>query len=492
MHYIQGTNKAEIKLFSEVENWVSKNNPVRLIDLIVDKIVLSNPEKTIWKGQSNTGRKSFSPATMLKLFLYGYLNKVSGSRRMEAETYRNIELMWLLGELHPDHWTICEYRRENKEQIRFVTIEFRRFLKSEGYIDGKDVATDGSKFKANASKEILSLKNIKKRLEKINEKLDHYLEAFKQADTIEELTDEFADNFEGVEINKALISKIADLQEQLSKLTSQKEQLENVGKDYLAPNDPDAKLMKSRDGWIPAYNGQTVVDKKNRMIAVAEITTEANDLNELKNNIDNLKEQLDIVPETAVADTGYANTKEIKEIEENTKTKCYIPLQKSRKKEEDKKEGIKFTYNKENDEYQCSQGKRLKLKQENKKKKNNFYNIYQCAECTECPLKTKCTKSKQGRMINRNVNQVWIDKYKDRMESDEAKEKTKERKTIVEHPFGTIKRMMGKLHFLLTGKEKVQIEFDLYTTVYNFKRLINIDKMELLLQKAENYTWKVV
>jgi len=154
MHYIQGTNKAEIILFPEVENWVSKNNPVRLIDLIVDKIVLSNPEKTIWKGQSNTGRKSFSPATMLKLFLYGYLNKVPGSRRMEAETYRNIELMWLLGELHPDHWTICEYRRENKEQIRFVTLEFRRFLKSEGYIDGKDVATDGSKFKANASKEL--------------------------------------------------------------------------------------------------------------------------------------------------------------------------------------------------------------------------------------------------------------------------------------------------------------------------------------------------
>jgi len=337
----------------------------------------------------------------------------------------------------------------------------------------------------------ISLKNIKKRLEKINEKLDRYLEEFKQADTIEELTDEFADNFEGAEFNKALISKIADLQEQLSKLTSQKEQLENAGKDYLAPNDPDAKLMKSRDGWIPAYNGQTVVDRKNRMVAVAEITTEPNDLNELKNNIDNLKEQLDIVPETAVADKGYANPKEIKEIEDNTETKCYIPLERSSKKEEDKKEGIKYTYNKENDEYQCSQGKRLKLKQRNKKKKNSFYNIYQCDECTDCPLKTKCTNSKEGRMINRNVNQVWIDKYKDRMESDKTKEKIKERKTIVEHPFGTIKRMMGKLHFLLTGKEKVQIEFDLYTTAYNFKRLINIDKMELLLQKAENYTWKV-
>jgi len=162
MHYIQGTNRAEIKLFSEVDNWVSKNNPVRLIDLIVDKIVLSNPDEFIWKGQSKYGKKSYSPATLLKLFLYGYLNRIASSRCMEAETYRNIELMWLIGELHTDHWTISEYRKNNKDQIRFVTIGFRKFLKAKGYIDGKEVATDGSKFKAYAAKEMLSLNNIKK------------------------------------------------------------------------------------------------------------------------------------------------------------------------------------------------------------------------------------------------------------------------------------------------------------------------------------------
>ena len=126
--------------------------------MIIDKIVLSNQEKFVWKGKSNIGRKSYSPSTMLKLFLYGYLNKIPSSRRIEAETYRNIELMWLIGELHPDHWTISEYRRENKDHIRFVTIEFIRFLKAEGYIRGKEVATDGSKFKAYAAKEMLSLK----------------------------------------------------------------------------------------------------------------------------------------------------------------------------------------------------------------------------------------------------------------------------------------------------------------------------------------------
>lgn len=489
MHYIQGTNRAEIKLFPEVENWVNNNNPVRLIDLIVEKIVLSNPDEFIWKGMSDTGRKSYSPATMLKLFLYGYLNRVASSRRMETETYRNLELMWLLGDLHPDHWTINEYRKNNKEQIRFVTIEFRRFLKAEGYIDGKEVATDGSKFKAYAAKDMLSLKNIEKRLEKINEKLDEYLEEFKTADTIDELVEEFADNFEGVEINKILLGKIADLQEHISKLESQKQQLKDSGKNYLAPNDPDANLMRSRDGKIPAYNGQTVVDKKNRMIAVAEISTAHSDINELKNNLDHLKEQLDIIPDKVDADKGYYNLTEIKEIEENTSTKCFVPIVKSNKKEDDKKAGIKFTYDKEKDEYQCLQGKTLKLKQRNKKRGNNSYNVYQCEDCGKCPLRIKCTNSKTGRMVKRNVDEHWIEKYKVRMLESTSKERIKERKTIVEHPFGTLKWMMGKFHFLLTGKHKVQIELDLYATAYNFKRLINIDNMSILLQKAENHTW---
>lgn len=227
------------------------------------------------------------------------------------------------------------------------------------------------------------------------------------------------------------------------------------------------------------------------MIALAEITTETNDINEIKNNLDNLKEQLDIVPETVEADKGYANTKEIKEIEEKSDTKCFIPLTENNKKNEDKKAGIEFTYNKEKDEYQCSQGKTLKLKQKNKKHRSHFYNVYQCADCAECFLKAKCTKSEKGRTVKRNVIQDWIDKYKERMQEPKSKEKIKERKTIVEHPFGTIKWMMGKFHFLLTGKEKVQIELDLYATAYNMKRLINIDKMDILLQKVENYAWKM-
>lgn len=490
MHYIQGTNRAEIKLFSHIDDWVSPNNPVRLIDLLVDKIVLSNPDKFIWKGKENKGRKAFSPETMLKLYLYGYLNKIPSSRRLEQETYRNIELMWLLQELHPDFWTINEYRKRNKEHIRFVTIEFRKFLKTENYITGKEVVTDGSKFKAYASRDMLSLKNIKKRLESVNKKLDQYIEELKVADTVEELKEEFDID---VDIDKTLISKIADLQEQVAKLEEQKRILEEQGKNYLAPNDHDANLMKSRQGKMAAYNGQTIIDQEHKMLALAEIVTDENDLYQLKPNLNKLDEQLDIVPEEIDADAGFVNYKDIKEIEENTKTKCYVPNLNNNKK--DKEAGLKFTYDKKNDEYVCPQGKKLKIRQRNrlirrKKEGYSYYvNVYECKECKNCPIKGKCTSSKKGRSISRHIDQEWIDEYQKRMSKRYAKEKIKKRKTVVEHPFGIIKWMMGLHHFLLTGKDKVQTELDLYATVYNIKRLINIDNMQILLNKVNNYSW---
>lgn len=492
MRYIQGRHRSEIILFPQIENWVSSNNYVRLIDLIVEKIILSNPSKFIWKGLGDTGRKSYSPACMLKLFLYGYLNRIASSRRLEAETHRNIELMWLLGELHPDHWTINQYRKENAEQIRFITLEFRIFLKTEGYIKGEKLAIDGSKFKAYAAKELLSLKKIAKRMEQLEGKMTKYLEEFQETSILEELEFE-----EGV-LTKSLVDKIGSLEEQISLLEGQKKQLEAANKNYLAPNDPDANLMKSRDGKIPAYNVQNIVDAEHKMIALSEISTNTNDFHELKKNFDALEEQLDIIPEIIEADTGYANLQEIKEIEEREieingeikHTKCYIPLPKNAKKEADKRNGIEFIYDKEKDEYTCSAGKKLKLLQKNKKDKNNHYDVYRCKTCQDCPLRAKCTESKIGRTVYRNTIQDWIDGYKKRIKK--AKAFIEERKTIVEHPFGTLKLMMGKFHFLLTGKEKVQIEIDLHSTVYNLKRLIkiNTDNFGLLLQKVQNYQWK--
>ena len=490
MHYKLPKDRDQIILFPQLDNWVEADNPVRLFDLLIDKLVSSQPEKFLWKGKSKVGCTSYSPATMLKLLLYGYLNRIAGSRRLENETYRNIELIWLLGDLHPDHWTICSFRRENKEQIRHVTIAFREFLKSEGYISGGTVATDGCKFKAYASKDMLTIKTIEQRLRKLDEKLNEYLDEFQKTDTIEDLKSELEPLEGGEQINSALIDKIADMQARIEKLQMQKEHLEESGKNYLAPNDPDANLVRSRDGMIPGYNIQAVTDGKHKMIAVAEITNETCDVGELKNNIEDLNEQLGIEPDTVEADKGYYNTNHIKDIEEESETTCYIPSTEVSKKEEDKKKGKENTYDRENDQYICSQGKTLKLKQRNHKKRNQVYNVYQGTQCGDCLLKGKCTSSKTGRIVKRNIEQDWIDQYKKRINARKAKEQILERKTIVEHPFGSIKLMMGKLHFLLTRKDKVQIEVDLYATAYNFKRLINIENMQLLLQKVDNFDWK--
>ena len=445
MHYKAPKNKDEILLFQSYEQWISKNNPVRLLDLLIDKIVSSNPDKFIWKGQSATGCKSYSPATMLKLLMYGYLNNIAGSRRLEKESYRNIELLWLLGELHPDHWTICEYRRMNKDQVRLATIKFREFLKSENYIDGKTVAIDGSKLKAYTSREMLSMQAIEQRLSKVNEKLEQYLDEFQRTDSIEELTEELESLTGNDEINTALVDKIIELQSKIEELELQKKQLEESGKKYISLNDVDANLMRSRDGKIPAYNAQVGVDGKNKMILLSEITTEVSDINLLKEDVDKMKEQMDIEPEVIEADKGYANTCEIKEVESNNKTECYIPLPDNNHKKKDEKNGIEFKYDKDKDEYVCSQGRILKLKARNKKKRGHYYNVYQGIDCIGCPLREKCTSSKTGRILHIATDKEWIDIYKERLKKAGAKAKIRERKKIVEHVFGSLKWMMENL-----------------------------------------------
>lgn len=495
MHYIQGDDRSQM-LFTSLDSMISPNNPVRLIDLLVDKIVLNDPENFLWKGKKNKGRRAFSPATMLKLFLYGYLNKIQSSRRLEQETYRNIELKWLICNLHPDFWTINEYRKNNEKQIRLVTIEFRKFLISENYIKAKEVAVDGTKLKAYASRDMLTIADINKRLKSVNEKLSQYLEQLKIEDAIEEVKGELKEELKeenDQNINKKIIARNVYLEAQVAKLEEEKRKLEEKGKNYLAPNDPDANLVKSRQGKIAGYNAQFAVDAENKMIALSEITDSENDIYELKPDLEKLKEQVQIEPDKVYADKGYVNHKDIKEIEEQTKTECYVPVLNNNKK--DKKSGLKFTYDKENNEYICPQGKKLKLRQRNKKRRRKRasysyrVNVYQCTDCKNCPIKQKCTSSKKGRIINRHIDQEWIDNYQKRMLKPESKENMKKRKAIVEHPFGVIKWMMGLHHFLLRGKEKVQIELDLYATVYNIKRLINIEKMEILLKKIENYSW---
>lgn len=486
MHYIQPYNRNQTLFFSSLDDFVSSEHPVRILDAIISKIVKNNPEKFKHKGQQDIGRRAYSPETMLKLFIYGYLNGISSSRKLEVETYRNIEVKWLLGDLQPDHKTISNYRKDNEAQIRSLTIEFRRFLKEQGYIKGKTVAVDGTKVKANTNRDMLTMDKIEQRLSNLEKQLQKYFALLARNDTEEDILDE-TDSLELDSVNKHLVDKIVLLQAKIGELEKAKAILEESGKKHLSPTDPDASLMKSREGKIPAYNVQTVVDSENKMIADAVVSTNSNDLNELSPVMYSLNANLSVEPEEVLADKGYYNPEEIKELEEGSTTTYYIPRPASSRD----KEEVEFTYDSDKDEYRCSEGKRLVLKQKDKLKKGRLTNVYQGIECKGCPLRSRCTKSKYGRIYHRYHDQDWRDDYKERVRSQLGIYYIKKRKEIIEHVFGTMKYWMGKIPLLLRGKDKVQTEINIYTTAYNLKRLINIESFDRLMAMINEYSGKI-
>jgi transposase len=466
---------------SSIDDYVSSDNIVRFIDAFVDKVINFKPELFSSKGKSVDGRPSYSPNCLCKLLIYGYLNSVSSSRKLENETKRNLEAIWLMNNLRPDHWTISEFRKENRKLIKKITIDFRKFLRDSGYIKGKSVSTDGTKIKAYASRETLSIKLIEKKLARTEKEIDRYFAQLNENDAAENEQAEMAST------SKELEDRIVYLQKQVEELQLQKNLLETLDRESLAPSDPDARLMKTKDGFLPAYNVQTTVDNDSHFIMSCEVTDYANDFHSLKENADTLKEQLEINPETYIADGGYANEEDIQLLEKEG-VECIVSFpEEAESKKVQRDNGVTFTYDEKADCFNCSQGKKLLLTEKKCKKRNHFYSKYQCRECSECPVKQYCTTSKTGRVIYRRLNGEWLKLYKEKLKTREFREKFKKRKCVVEHPFGTMKYYMGQIPILLRGKENVQVEMDLYSTAYNLTRLKNIETVPILLENLKKW-----
>jgi transposase len=486
MQYIEPNDRHQMQLMGSIDDLVEADNPVRIIDKIVDSIVESDIERFEKENVTEVGRPKYHDSVHIKLYLYGYFNGISSSRRLEVETHRNKEVIWLLGGLRPDHWTISNYRKEKGEDIKYVTKKFREYLRDAGYIKLKTVAIDGSKIKAYTNRDMLTIEKIEDKLKGIDKKIEEYLLKIAETDRRDEVKDELESN-ETESGNKKYIDKIIELQKQVEELKNKKEILEEENRKYIGASDNDARLMKSRDGKIPAYNVQIAVDQEYKMIADSEVETEETDLQMLPVMIESIKEELKKVPEEILADRGYNSADKIEALEKKEEG---INIYTSQQVTSRDKEEISFKYNEEKDEYICSAGKRLVLKQRNKLMKKSLTNAYQGIECDGCSLRSQCTKSKKGRIYHRYLNQKWRDEYKKKMQSKLGKEKTRIRKTIAEHPFGTIKYLMGKIPLKLRGKEKVSTEINLYTTVYNLKRLFNLESFGDLFEKIENYAWE--
>lgn len=488
MSYVPPADRTQLELLTTLDDAVAPNHYVRLIDLLVEQIVQSNPAHFGTPTTGDVGRPSFSPQTMLKLYLYGYLNSIRSSRKLERETERNIELMWLLGKLSPDHWTIAQYRQAHQEDIRIILKQFQAFLRDNNFVQGHRVAIDGSKVKANAKRDMLTPATIAKRLQRLDEQSAHYLAALATNDIHEDLTDELDQLDAGTPREQYLSNKIAALQTKLDELEQHKALLATTQRTALSPTDPDAELMKTRDGKQAGYNVQIVVDDAYKLIAASDVLTDQSDSGALPKMVEALREQTGIVPKEIVADKGYHNPDLIERVERATTSTCFIPPQ----REDNDNNGITFLYDAITDSYQCSEGKPLVLRQKNKRQAHTRVNVYSGTECTACRLRHLCTKSPKGRMIIRYHNQLWRDRFKERMRTPAAQHISTLRKTLVEHPFGTIKLWGGKLPLLLRGLDKVKTEIMLYTLTYNLKRMLTIVSIESFRLLVHKYRWTVV
>jgi transposase len=472
MRFVIGNSRFQ-QSFLSLDDRISSSNSVRYIDEICNEFLinyLDSVEKdTDNKGNKDTGRKAYHPGDLLKLLVYGYFNGVSSSRKLETECLRNLEVQWLLSGLVPDHKTIADFRKDNPELIRGLFVFLIKWFSGKGIAVGKKIAVDGTKIKAYASKEI-RLDGLKKKLKNIEQQVEKYMADLAKIDDLEDFCEE-------AEEKKAqLIKEIEVLESKKKGVTEAMEGLEAEGLSRKCLTDPDSKTMKGRYGHYLGYNFQIAVDIENHILTDYQLNNLQNDKGLLSSMVAGSQDVTGQKPQEAQADAGYYKATEIEELEMDG-TACYVAVNQTHSKVNDQENGLEFIYDKEKDHYKCSGGRILEY---SRKKTEQGYEkrIYKSKDCSGCALLDLCTKpgsKDKNRTYTRNHNQEWIDTYRQKMKSKTGKEKMKQRKASVEHPFGTMKYYMGQMPTLLRGKEKVSIEMGLYSIAYNLKRFLAIN-----------------
>ena len=473
MRYIQGTDRDQTTLLPDaIDDYITEDNPVRFIDAFVDSLDLTELNFT-YSETKDTGRKPYNPADMLKLYIYGYLNKIRSSRRLERATYSNIEIMWLLLRLHPDFKTIADFRKDNKKAIKQVCREFTFLCKKLDLFGCELIAIDGSKFSASNSNHRNFTKNkLDKLIRKVDSQIDSYLKDMDHGDEAERDVKQLSD--------EDLKEKIEQLRNRKEKYQELHSQLENSEKTQISLTDPDSRMMKTQSGRDVSYNVQIVTDSKHKLIVTHEVTNDCNDQQQLHSMASAAKEVLDVDSLDAVADAGYWERQNVKKCQDDHIC-TYVPGPiKSHNKSLGLYTSDDFKYEPESDTYQCPAGETLTYRGLRKRKKSGLiekrYTTHACYSCTQ---KQKCTRSKTTRYIHRWVDEEVMELLKKRVQ--ENKEKLDLRKSLVEHPFGTLKHWMEHRYFLTRGLEKVSTEMSLSVLCYNLKRVLNIvDFKELM------------
>ena len=469
--FIEGVNRDQWVLMPErLDDFIEEDNPVRVVDAYVESLDLRGLG---FKGVEPcaTGRPAYHPSVLLKLYIYGYLNRIQSSRRLERETQCNIEVMWLLERLSPDFKTIADFRKDNGKAIRGVCREFVFLCRRLDLFSQAIVAIDGSKFKAvnNRDKNFTPAK-LKRRLEQIEASIDRYLSQLDTADRQEPAIAEAQ--------TEQLQEKIAALKEEQQHLKALENQVQETPDKQVSLTDPDARSMKTRGSGIVGYNVQTAVDTEHHLIVAHEVINTGSDRNALFSMATQASEAMNAEELLAVADRGYYKGEEILACEEAGIT-TVLPKPKT---SNNQAKGLfgrdDFRFLPEDNEYICPAGERLIWRMTSQEKGRTLHR-YWSSSCKTCSIKSQCTTGKERR-VTRWEHEAVLEVVQARL--DRKPETMRLRRQTVEHPFGTLKSWMGYTHFLTKTLPRVSTEMSLHVLAYNLKRAMSLLGVTALLE----------
>jgi transposase len=471
--FVEGTDRQQATLFPEyLEDWVDEENAVRAIEVFVDELDLAelgfdgvDPEAT--------GRPSYHPAVLLKLYIYGYLNRVQSSRRLEREAGRNVEVMWLTGRLAPDHKTIADFRRDYGKAIRRVCARFVQLCRAMGLFADAPIVIDGSKFKAvNNRDRNFTRAKMERRLAQIEESVARYLDQLDGADRQEPSEARTTKTMR-------LREKIAKLKEEMQRLRGLETEMQARPDQQISLTDPDSRSMATsgRGSGVVGYNVQVAVEAKHHLIVTHEVTNVGSDRSQLAHVAKMTKEALGATNLDVIADRGYFNGEEILACEQDGIT-VTVPKPLTSSAKADGRFGKQdFRYVAEDDVYICPAGQRLTYSFTTEDK-GLVLRRYATKACQNCAIKNACTTAKQRRICRWEHEHV-LEAVQRRL--DEHPEKMRQRRETVEHPFGTIKARMGATHFLMKTLPRVATEMALHVLAYNLTRVMNIIGIQPLM-----------
>jgi transposase len=480
--FVQGAARGQVALLPEcLDDWVDESNSVRAVDVFVDALDLRDLGFASIDPAA-TGRPAYHPATMLKLYIYGYLNRVQSSRRLEHEAGRNLEVIWLLGKLAPDHKTIADFRKDNGPAIKKVCAQFVELCRQMGLLANASVAIDGSKFKAVNSRDNNFTKGkLDRRLKQIEESVARYLG---QIETADRRTAEGDDPSEAVVLTKTrLKEKLAKLEEEVKRLKEIERQVQASPDGQVSLTDPDCRSMATsgRGSGMVAYNVQSAVDTKHHLIVAHEVTNVGTDRSQLASMGQAAKDALHVDNLEAVADRGYFKGEEILKCEQAGITVTLPKPQTSGAKSAGRFGKQDFVFLPEENAYRCPAGEKLKYYYTSEEKGQKLNNYWTNA-CKACLLKSQCTPSPQRR-IKRWEHEDVLERAQERL--DKNPQAMRVRRETVEHPFATLKMRMGATHFLCKTLPKAATEMALNVLGYNLTRVLNIVGVKALIEAIE-------